>query len=205
MKIYQGLTKIFTALFICFGLGLASVNAQPSIYTLDIGTKIRVKMDNEINSKVSAVNDTFTAVVNQPLIVRDVEIIPIGTIIEGRILEAKLATSSKVNGFLDIRFESLKLPNDVKRPLDASLVNQNLLENKSSAFSVISIFGGTAIGAILGALTGKTKGALIGAGVGAGAGTAIITLRKGKDARIKANEVFEIRLNKEVTVPAKDF
>ncbi len=205
MKNYQGLTKIFTALFICFGLVLVSVNAQPSIYTLPIGTKIRVKMDNEINSKFSAVNDTFTAVVNQPLIIRDVEIIPIGTVIEGRILEVKSAASGKVNGFLDIRFESFKLPNDFKRSIDASLVNQNLLENKSSAFSVISIFGGTAIGAILGAITGKTKGALIGAGVGAGAGTILTTLKKGRNARIKDNEIFEIRLNKEVTVPAKDF
>lgn len=205
MKIYPRLTKIFTALSILFFISLSVVNAQKSIYTLPIGTKIRVRMDNEINSKVSGVNDTFTAVVSNPVIVRGVEIIPIGSIIEGRILEAKAASSGKVNGILDVKFETLRLPEEAGLEIDASLVKQNLVENKSSAFTAISIFGGTAFGAVLGAITGKGKGALIGAGVGAGAGTATALLRKGKEARIKANEEFEIRLNKEVTVPSKDF
>lgn len=205
MKNFQGLTKIFIALSIFFLLGLNIAKAQPNINTLPIGTKIRVRMDNEINSKVSGVNDTFTATVSHPVFVRDVEIIPIGTVVEGRILEAKAATSGKVNGFLDVKFESYRLPNDSKRPFDGSLVNQNLLENKSSVFTTISIFGGTAIGAILGGIIGKSKGAAIGAGAGAGAGTAIAMLKKGKEVRIKANQEFEIRLNKELTVPAKDF
>lgn len=205
MKNFQGLTKIFTALSIFFLLGINIAKAQPNINTLPIGTKIRVRMDNEINSKVSGVNDTFTATVSHPVFVRDVEIIPIGTVVEGRILEAKAATSGKVNGFLDVKFESYRLPNDSKRQFDASLFNQNLLENKSSVFTTISIFGGTAIGAILGGIIGKSKGAAIGAGAGAGAGTAIAMLKKGKEVRIKANQEFEIRLNKELTVPAKDF
>ncbi|HRH44838.1 MAG TPA: hypothetical protein PKY82_24580 [Pyrinomonadaceae bacterium] len=205
MKNYRGLTKIFTVLSIFLFLGLIIAKAQPSIYTLPIGTKIRVRMDNEINSKVSGVNDTFTATVSHPVFIRNVEIIPIGTIVEGRILEAKAAASGKVNGFLDVKFESYQLPKDSKRPFDASLVNQNLLENKSSVFTTLSIFGGTAIGAILGGIIGKGKGAAIGAGAGAGVGTAIALLKKGKEARIKANQEFEIRLDKEVTVPAKDF
>lgn len=205
MNIYRRLTKIFTALSILFFIGLIVTKAQTNIYTLPIGTKIRVRMDNEINSKVSGVNDTFTAVVSNPVVVRGVEIVPVGSIVEGKILEAKAASSGKVNGVLEVKFETLRLPEEVTRSIDASLVNQNLLENKSSAFTAISIFGGTAIGAVLGAITGKGRGAAIGAGVGAGAGTAAAFLRKGKEARIKANEEFEIRLNKEVTVPAKDF
>ena len=205
MKITRRLTKIFTALSILFFTNLIAANAQSSIYTLPIGTKIHVRMDNEINSKVSSVNDTFTATVSTPLVIRGVELIPVGSVIEGKILEVKAASSGKTNGMLDVRFETLRFPDDETRKIDASLVNRNLVEAKTSAFTAISIFSGTAIGAVIGAITGKGKGAAIGAGVGAGAGTAAAFLRKGKEARIKANEEFEIRLNKEVTVPTKDF
>lgn len=205
MENYQRLTKIFTALLILFCGGLIITQAQPSIYTLQIGTKIRVRMDNEINSKVSNVNDTFTVTVSNPVTVRDVEIIPAGSVIEGKITNVKPASSGKSNGSLEVKFELLRLPNEIIRTIDADLVNQNLVENKSSAFTAISIFGGTAIGAAIGAIAGKGKGAAIGAGIGAGIGSAAAFLKKGKEARIKANEEFEIRLNKEVTVPAKDF
>lgn len=205
MKITRRLTKIFTALSILFFTNLIAANAQPSIYTLPVGTKIRVRMDNEINSKVSSVNDTFTATVSTPLVIRGVELIPVGSVVEGKILEVKPAASGKTNGTLDVIFETLRFPDDATRKIDASLVNRNLVEEKSSAFTAISIFGGTAIGAVIGAMTGKGKGAAIGAGVGAGAGTAAAFLRKGKESRIKAKAEFEIRLNKEVTVPTKDF
>lgn len=205
MKIYQRLTKIFTALWIFFSLGLVFINAQPTSYTLSAGTKIRVKMDNEINSKVSNVDDTFTATVSSPVIVNEIEMIPVGSVVEGRIINVKAASLGKNNGILEVRFETLRFPDEAKRSIEASLVNQNLIENKSSSLTAISIFGGTAAGAIIGAVTGKGKGAAVGAGVGAGIGSATAFLRKGKEARIKANEEFEIILNKEVTVPVKDF
>ncbi|MBX7171309.1 MAG: hypothetical protein K1X72_10145 [Pyrinomonadaceae bacterium] len=198
-------TKIFTVLSIYFFSSFIAAKAQPSIYTIPMGTKIRVKMDNEINSQVSSANDTFTATVSNALVIRNVELIPVGTVIEGRILEVKPATTGKINGFLDVKFESFQLPKDFKRPLEASLVNRNWLDNKSSGWTAISIFGGTAIGGVLGAITGSGKGAAIGAGIGAGAGTAVAMLKKGKEARIKANQEFEIRLDKEITIPAKDF
>lgn len=205
MNNYQRLTKIFTALSILFFVYTNSAVGQSSIYTLPGGTKIRVRMDNEISSNVSSVNDTFTATVSSPLIIRGVELIPIGSVVEGKVINARAASSGKTDGNLEVKFETLRFPDEATRQIDASLVNKNLVENKSSAFTVISILSGTAIGAVLGAITGKTKGAAIGAGIGAGAGTATSLLRKGKEARIKANDEFEIRLNKEVTVPARDF
>lgn len=204
MNNYQRLTNIFTVLSTLFFLNLIGVEAQ-SIYTLPIGTKIRVQMDNEINSKVSGVNDTFTATVSNAVIVREIEMIPKGSIIEGKILEVKAASAGKTNGFLNLRFDTLLFPEGEKRQIEAVLVNTDLTGKKSSSFTALSIFGGTAIGAIFGAITGKSKGAVIGAGVGAGAGTVISLAQKGNEARIKANEEFEIRLNKEVTVPVKDF
>lgn len=205
MNIYLRLTKIFTALSIILVFSIIVSKAQSSIYTLPVGTKIRVKMDNEINSKVSSVNDTFTATVSNPVILKGVELVPIGSVIEGKIISVKAASTGKTDGNLEVKFESLRFPDDQKRQIDAGLVNRNLIVNKSSAFTSISIFSGTAIGAILGGIAGKGTGAAIGAGIGAGVGTATAFLRKGKEAQIKANQEFEIILRKEVTVPVKDF
>ena len=89
MNFWRLATKIF-AFFSLIFVSFISVNAQTdSIYQLPAGTKIRVRMDNEINSKVSGVNDTFTATIAEPVKVREAVVLPIGTIIEGRIKKVK--------------------------------------------------------------------------------------------------------------------
>ncbi len=203
MKTSNGLTKIFIALLILFCFDLI-VNGQ-GIYTLPAGTIIRVRMDNEINSKVSNVGDTFTATVSSPVIVSGAEVIPVGSVIEAKITKIKAAEAGKKNGSIEIKFGSLRLRDDKVYSIDASLVNQDLIGQKSSAFTKVSIVGGTIIGAIIGGVVGKGAGAGIGAGIGAGAGTAASYLKKGNEARIKANEEFDIRLNKEIAIPAKDY
>lgn len=165
---------------------------------------MRVRMDNEINSKVSSVNDTFTATVLKPVMVRGAAILPAGAIIEGRIVEVKSASAGNKNGSFKVKFETLRLPTGAKRTIDADLANVDF-KKSSSFFSTIAIVSSTAVGAILGTVAGSGRGALIGAGLGAGAGTSAAFLKKGKEARIKADEEFGIRLNKEVTLPVEDY
>jgi hypothetical protein len=202
MNIFRRLTIIFT--FLLFFATFSKAQTTDNIFTLPIGTEIRLKMDNEINSKVSSVNDTFTATVSSPVIIREVEVLPVGAIVEGKIISVKPASAGGKNGSFEVKFETLKLKNDVQRAIDASLVIEKKVK-KSSVFSVLAILGGTAAGAVLGGVAGKGKGAAIGAGVGAGIGTGASFLKKGKEVEIKANEEFTIRLNKEVTLPIEDF
>jgi hypothetical protein len=206
MNNFRRLTNIFTC-FLLFVIPI-SINAQnkvsAGIYTLPVGTRILVKMDNEINSKVSSVNDTFTVTISSPVLVRDVEMLRAGLVIEGKILNVKPASSGK-NGSFDVNFETLQLSNKLRREIDASLVNEIKPPKTSQVFNTLAIIGGTAIGALFGNFANKGNGALIGAGIGAGAGTAAVFLKKGKDVHLKANAVFEIRLNKEVILPAEDF
>ena len=208
MKNYRRLTEIFIffSFFASFNVVLAQTKSSDSVFTLPIGTNIQVRMDNEINSKISSINDTFTATVSKPVTIREVEVLPIGAIIEGKILNVYPASAGKKDGRFEVKFETLRLANGTKLPIDGSLVNQNFLEDKSSSFTAISIFGGSLIGAVIGAIAGKGKGALIGAGAGAGAGGAISTqLKKGREAQIKANEEFVIKLNQSVTLPVEDY
>jgi len=175
-----------------------------SIYRLPAGTRIKLKMDVELSSKVASVGDTFTARVAKPVHNRNVTVLPIGTIFEGRVASVAHASSGGSGGKLEIAFEKLWLSAETTRSIDGALVNK-LGSQSSQTRNVLTIIGGTIIGAVFGGLTKSTSRALIGAGIGAGAGTAVAMLRKGKDVRIAKGEEFEIVLRKEVVLPVLDY
>lgn len=203
-QVASNVFAVFSMLFANF----ISVDAQASVkalsvYDIPAGTRIRVAMDNEINSEVAAANDMFTVTVAEPLIIGEVLILPVGTVIEGRILKAKSAASGS-NGSLTVSFETLRLADGTKRRIEAILVKP--LRAKSSAkLKGAAVFGAAAAGAIIGAAAKQSSGALIGAGIGAGAGAGFALLQKGANVSIKADERFEIETVGNVTLPARDF
>ena len=198
-------TKVF-AFFSLLFVSFISAPAQSdtSIYQLQSGTKIRVQMDNEINSKVSSKDDTFTVKISEPLKVRESIVLPVGTVIEGRVTKVERASSGGKTGNLEISFETLQLANGEKRKIEGVLVNDLKIESSQTA-NVLTIIGGTAIGGIVGAVSKADNGALIGAGIGAGAGTGIAFFRKGKDVKIRTDEEFEIKLTRNVNLPVQDY
>ncbi|MBK8150870.1 MAG: hypothetical protein IPK58_22370 [Acidobacteria bacterium] len=76
--------KIFALTFLLFAVTFA----QDSIYKLDSGTRIRVKMDVEINSDAAAKDDTFIVKTDQPVWNGGTMLVPVGTLIEGRIVDS---------------------------------------------------------------------------------------------------------------------
>ena len=202
MNFCRKATKVF-AFFSLFFVNSILINAQ-SVYELPAGTKIRIQMDNEINSKVSSPGDTFTTTISQPVKVRETVVLPIGTIIEGRVTKVKRASIGRKNGSLLIAFEMLRMTTGEKREIKGVLVNQLTAESASAA-SVLTIAGGTALGAVFGTISKTDSGALIGAAIGTGAGAGIAFLRKGRDVRIKADEEFEIELTSNVILPPQDY
>lgn len=196
-------TKIFAFLFLFFA-SFSTVNSQGSIYQLEPGTRIRVQMDNGISSDVSSVNDTFTTTIVEPVKVRETIVLPVGTVIEGRVTEVKPASGGGESGKLSVKFEKILFENGEKREIEGVLTNE-LKAESSHKTNILAIIGGAGIGALLGAVSKAENGALIGAGIGAGAGTGVALARKGKNVRIKTDEKFEIRLTKQVTLPVLDY
>lgn len=202
MNLSRTATKIFASSFLLFSFSVFT--KSQSIYELQAGTKIRVQMDNEINSEVSSVDDTFTTVVAEPVTVRDVVVLPAGVVIEGRVTRVSRAAVGGEKGELEVRFETMRFPGGERREIEGFLVKE-LRAKPSSKNKILPVVSGTALGAIVGAITGGDSGALIGAGLGAGVGTTVALLQKGKDVRIKTDEKFEIKLTKTVIMPVKDF
>jgi hypothetical protein len=203
MNLCRQTTKVFAFIFLFFASFLP-VRSQDSIYQLEPGTKIRVAMDNEINSEVAGVNDTFTTTVTEPVRVRETIVLPAGTVIEGRVTNVEPAAGGGKSGKLSVKFETIRFENGEKREIDGVLVNE-LKAISSQRTSILAVIGGTALGALIGAVSKTENGALIGAGIGAGAGTGVALARKGKNVRIRTDEKFEIELTKQVTLPVPDY
>jgi hypothetical protein len=202
MNFCRKATKVFAVLSLLF-INSILINAQ-SVYELPAGTKIRIQMDNEINSKVSSPGDTFTTTISEPVRVRDTVVLPIGTIIEGRVTKVKRASIGRKNGSLIVSFETLRMTTGEKRDIKGVLVRE-LKAESSPVASVLTVAGGTALGALLGTVSKNESGALIGAAIGTGAGAGIAFLRKGEDVRIRADEEIEIELTTNVVLPARDY
>ncbi len=197
-------TEVFAFLFLIFANFAAARGQSDSVYTLPAGTRIMLSMDAEINSKFSSVDDTFTSRVSKPIVVDDVVILQQGTVIEGRVTRVSNAGYGGKNGRMQVHFETIRFARDRKRIIDAALADE-LEPGSTKSISLLSILGGTAAGALIGAASGKENGTMAGAGIGAGAGSAVAFLKKGRDVSIGTDEIFEIVLKSEVTLPASDY
>lgn len=197
--------KVFAYFFSLFAILAVSTNSQTtSVNDIEAGTKITVQMDNEINSKASNVNDTFTATLAEPLRVRETIVLPVGTVVEGKITSVKRASIGE-NGKITVVFQTLRLPDGTKRNVEGALVKDLEAPSSQAKFKALTIVGATAAGGIIGAVSKASNGALVGAGIGAAAGTIAALAQKGKDVRLKADEKFEIKLTKSVSLPAQDY
>ena len=206
MNFWLKKTKIFALIFLLF-LFFASfllIKSQDSIYQLQSGTKIRLRMETEINSKVSSAGDTFITKIAKPVVVRETIVLPVGTVIEGRVTKVEPAAIGGQSGKMEVVFESLRFADGVKRSIEGELINE-LKAASIQKSNILTIIGGAAFGAIFGAVSKTENGVLIGAGIGAGAGTSVAFLRKGKNVRIKSDEEFEIKLKKAVSLPVQDY
>lgn len=229
MKSLTGPVKIFTLLsLLLFFNQSASAQTKPQLkpdedgspYTLPAGTVIRVKMDNGITSRSASVNDTFTTTVSVPVFIRNVEVIPAGTVIEGRVVKVGHAKRGGGAGFIGVAFEALKLPGGAFRKIagelgideesdpadpDAQAVDNSNSNDNASTENAAFIAGGAGAGALVGGLAKGGSGAAIGGAIGAGAGALASYWRKGEEAVIKTNAQLAVVLKQSVTLPAQDF
>jgi hypothetical protein len=204
MDLKKALTRTLSVALLIFANYVLITAQADSIYRLPTGTRISVRLDAEISSGVSSLNDTFVATVSRPVTIRDAVVLPAGTQIEGRVTLVRPASAGGRSGELDVAFETLKLGADKDRTIDGRLVIAPKAK-PDGPFRMLIILGGTAAGAILGSIARPGIGTAIGAGIGAGAGTGVALARKGRDVRLKKQTDFEIELRKEVVLPVIDY
>jgi hypothetical protein len=192
-----------------------TVATRPAIplYTVQRGQTVRVRMNETISSKTARIGDRFTTTVTEPVYSdTGVIVIPVGSIVTGRVDSVKAAKKGGDPGSIDASFVEVKLPNGTRRAINGSLTDLNTKQAKSDAEGsasgddrkndkVIFVGGGAAGGAILGGAIGGGKGALIGGILGAVGGLAGERFTKGEEAEVRSGTEFGVYLNQSISMP----
>ncbi|HEX8129906.1 MAG TPA: hypothetical protein VF527_12450 [Pyrinomonadaceae bacterium] len=182
-------------------------------YTLAADQTIRVRMDNELNSRTARVGDRFSTTTVDPVYANGVEVIPAGSKVWGRVTTVKRA-ERRSPGTISVSFNTVEMPNQAKHTINGSLTslsgdndsvnadNESTVEGKSNQKrDIVFIGGGAATGAIIGAIAGGGKGAGIGAIIGGALGTGGRLYEKEQQAVVKSGTEFGVSLNRSVSLP----
>jgi hypothetical protein len=163
------------------------------------GTEIKIRLENEIDTKEARDGDRFTATVLSPSRYADATI-------QGHV--AKINKSGKLSGKteLALTFDRIRLRNgqsgrmaaQVERVYGEDSVKKvdeegNIESGSKGKTTAVRTGGGAALGAIIGGIAGGGKGAAIGAAIGAGAGAASTAIQGSNKVKLESGTEILIR------------
>lgn len=141
----------------------------PAVVELPAGTRLRVRLDQDLGSKISQPGDSFGATVADDVVVGGQTVIPQGSRAEGTVIDAKPLGRFKGGALLEVRLERVRTQWG-SYPVQTSSIDR--VEKGKGKRSLLFAGGGAGLGALIGGLAGGGKGAAIGALAGGGAGAA---------------------------------
>jgi hypothetical protein len=162
---------------------VASTQVQMRGLQLPVGTGIRMSLEETVSGR-RRFGGTFSGMVTEPVLLEGRTIIPVGTLINGRVAEA--TTPRRINGRprMDLRPQQLVLPSGEKLSIRASVVDTGRpdqfdvddegrirIRHVELAYSKREAVIAAAAGAGVGAVAAGLPGAVVGASVGTGAAT----------------------------------
>jgi len=141
----------------------------PAVVDLPEGTQLRVRLDEDLGSKISHSGDSFTATLADDVTVHGQTVIAKGAQAEGTVIDAKPLGHFKGGALLELRLERVQSKWGSYAVATSSIARAEKGKGKRTA---VLTGGGAGLGALIGGLAGGGKGVLIGGLAGAGAGTA---------------------------------
>ncbi len=169
----------------------------PQTLTLPAGTVIRVRIDEWISSDRNVIGDSFSAVLNEPIVVGGWVVARRGQAQTGRVSSVKRAHGGGTSQ-LGVDLPELTLVDGQQLPLQTQLSQTS--GGSSQDRNVAAVGATTGLGAVIGAIAGGGTGAAIGAGVGATAGIIGVMSTPGRPTVIPPETVLSFRLQAPVTI-----
>ena len=169
--------------------------------TVTAGTLLPVRLIETISSDRNHPGDTFTASLEEPLVIDGFVIAEKGARVEGRIVDTRQA--GRVQGLASIALELTRLATSDGQNVEIATDSFTQAGPESKGADAAKIGGAAAIGAAIGAIAGGGKGAAIGAGVGGAAGTGGVLATRGKPAVLPSETKLSFRLSNSVTITEK--
>jgi hypothetical protein len=171
--------------------------AAPAAIELPAGTAIRVRLDQDLGSKISQPGDSFTATVADDVMVDGKTVIARGSRADGAVIDAKPLGKFKGGAELVVKLERVST-REGSYPVSTSTVER--AERGKGKRTAIFAGGGAGLGALIGGLAGGGKGAAIGALAGGGAGTAGGAMTGNKQIVLPAETLLTFRLEQPVRI-----
>jgi hypothetical protein len=169
----------------------------PAAVDLPAGIHLRVRLDEDLGSKISQPGETFHATVADDVVLNGQTVIRSGARAEGTVVDAKPLGRFKGGAELVVRLDRVHTQWGAYPVASSSVERAEKGKGKRTAGFA---GGGGAFGAIVGGLAGGGKGALIGGLAGAGAGTAGGAFTGNKQIMLPAETLLTFRLERSVHI-----
>ncbi len=169
----------------------------PAAVVIPANTRVRVRINQDLGSKINQAGDTFTAAVADPIVIDGQTVIPRDARAEGTVIDARPLGRFKGGALLELRLERIRTQWGSYAVRTSTMER---VEKGKGRRTALFAGGGGAFGALIGGLAGGGKGALIGALAGAGAGTAGTAMTGNHQIFLPAETLITFRLERSVTV-----
>jgi hypothetical protein len=171
------------------------------------GTLLKTKMISTLSTESTVTGSRFTAEVTEPIERNGRVIIPVGSILDGRVTEVHGGKRITGGALLHLETTNVTLPDGTHYIVHAQVIDtgnsdfkvtdEGTLKKKDHAKETLAVMGGvTGAGAATGAMLGGGVGAAVGAGIGAGVST-VIWLKQDRQATLPK----DVRLVFSLTTP----
>lgn len=186
------------------------------------GTHILLTMINSVSTKQAMIGDRIYLETAFPVLANGRIIVPQGSWVTGTITEVKRLGKVKGRGSLQVRFDSLTLPNGVSGSFRSDLGavdprSEETLQRENSKVQSAggkkndagTVIGASTAGTVIGAGIGGASrnagmGGAIGAGAGAAAGLIGVLATRGPDAVLTKGSTVEMVLDRPLAFQSAD-
>jgi hypothetical protein len=182
--------------------GTAFAKTKSSSYhRVPVGTQMKIRLNDTVDSKHSQSGDRFTATVLTPRRYEE-------STIEGHLSSVKQSGKFKGRTSLVFSFDRIRYASGGSAPLRGQVVrvyedsvskvdDEGHVESGKRGTQTVKRTGiGAAAGAVIGGLAGGGKGAAIGAAVGGGAGAASVMIQGSKRLKLEPGTEMLIKVTR---------
>ena len=166
--------------------------------TVPAGTRLQVRLTNNLSSKTNNAGDPFSGELEVPVRLKSGVVLPKGSTVNGVVTSAHSAGRFKGAASMSLKLVSLVVGGRTYSVQTAAISAESTGKGKRTGGFV---GGGAGGGALIGGLAGGGKGALIGGLIGAGAGTAGAGLTgNNRDITYASESILSFRLSRSLSV-----
>ena len=162
------------------------------------GTSFTVNLSSDLNTKTAAQGQSFTATLDDPVMIDGVTAIPAGAEVTGHIVTTARSGKASGRAYMQLAYDQVSFGGK-RYNIDA--VSDTIWGKGGSGKDAKMIGGGAVAGAVIGGILGKSGGdAAKGAMIGGAAGTAASLLTRGPDLHMEPGKKLTVSLQNSVSV-----